>query len=552
MIRSAGAIALSSLSIAFILLMLLPSPASAGEDLADWRLPAGYRSAARMPMHLVHPRDAESADWAIGKNAHPGVRWEIPIVVQGGAWPFRYEIVDDGGANGLTIGGELARERDKGFIVHRVTDEYGRLWWDDPQTGQYDILLRVTDQDLDTVDVPISLTVGTEGWLFVDGDNGNDSNDGSVAAPIRTIQRIHDGGEQFDDHRVYLAGTVAMDGNRSNGNLRIAAGSGDDMPAPAVWLGWPDRAAVLEAYEGNLVIDHGDFYMGNLEHRHRADFYQDEGEPIHMMTAWSGTDRLTLHDVHFSRFQGNASNVGLGNSSIIMFTDPDAYRDNVAVVNNHVSGDNGVFTSAYRVRHGVFENNRAAGAHFNTGDSATWALFWMKRYNENITLRANHFGADNQWGSQGNLAGALGLSASRSIEFAFNTLHSPYDPDNSRGGALKMFTNGALSYFTWTEETPVWLYRNSLRRGVDYEGGNLANMPEGNIRTERNVSSPAPWPQHVFLDNEDNLDNDDYFDAGMKLKPPHRDAYLGRYGAEIAEPDSGAVFRDRFESVLPR
>ncbi|WP_376691426.1 hypothetical protein [Wenzhouxiangella sp. EGI_FJ10409] len=548
MIRTLVSISLFSIAFSAMLGTPLITSSAAGEMPGDWRLPGDYRAEARMPMHLVHPRNAESAEWAIGKNAHPGVRWEIPVVVQGGAWPFRYEIIDNGGAEGLAIGGELERVRDDGFILHRVTDDYGRVWWNDPQAGQYEILLRVTDQALNTIDVPISLTVGTDGWVFVDADTGDDANDGSVDAPFRTVQRIHDGGAQFEDHRVYLAGTVGMDGNRTNGNLRIAAGSGDDTPAPAVWVGWPGRGGVLEAYEGNLVIDHEDFYLGNLEHRHRADFFQDEGEPIHMMTAWSGTDRLTLHDVHFSRFQGNASNVGLGNSSIIMFTDPDFFRDNVAVVNNRMSGDNGIFTSAYRLRHAVFENNRAAGAHFNTGDSATWALFWMKRYNENITLRANHFGADNQWGGQGNLAGALGLSASRSIEFAFNTLHSPYDPESSRGGALKMFTNGSLSYFTWTEETPVWLYRNSLRQGVDYEGGNLANMPGGNIFTQRNVSSPAPWPQHVYLSNSDNLDGDDYFDAGMNLKPPHREPYLGRYGAEIAEPDIGQVFRDRFES----
>ncbi|NBD95954.1 MAG: hypothetical protein GVY11_05705 [Gammaproteobacteria bacterium] len=536
----------------FLLILVLiaaPAAATAGEMPGDWLLPADNRATAKMPMHVIHPRDADAPGWAMAKNAHPGVRWEIPIVIQGGAWPFRYEIVDNGGAEGLAVGGELERVRDDGFIVHRTTDEYGRLWWNDPQPGSYDILLRVTDQELNSLDIPVSLTVGTDGWIFVDADSGSDGNDGSIDAPFESVQRIHDGGSAFDDHRVYLAGTVAMDGNRPSGNLRIADGSGEDTPAPAVWVGWPGRDAVLEAYEGNLVIDHPDFYMGNLEHRHRADFFQDEGEPIHMMTAWSGTDRLTLHDVHFSRFQGNAVNTGLGNSSIIMFTDPDFFRNDVAVVNNRMSGDSGVFTSAYRLQYAVFENNRAVDAHFNTSDSATWALFWMKRYNENVTLRANFFGPNNQWGSQGNLGGPLGLSASRSIEFAYNTLHSPYNPETNRAGALKMFTNSSLSYFTWTEDTPVWVYRNSLVQGVDYEGGNLANMPDGNIHTERNIASPASWPTHAYLSNTDNLDDDDYFDAEMKLAPPHRDTYLGRFGAEIAEPDVGLLFEDRFEQT---
>lgn len=50
----------------------------------------------------------------------------------------------------------------------------------------------------------------------------------------------------------------------------------------------------------------------------------------------------------------------------------------------------------------------------------------------------------------------------------------------------------------------------------------------------------------------DNLDQDDYFDADMKLQQPHRAPYLGRYGAEIAEPDIGHIFRDRFESTSQR
>ena len=77
------------------------------------------------------------------KNAHPGIHWEIPIVIQGGSWPFRYEIVSDGGASGLEIGGELERELDNGFIVHNVTDEYGTLWWDNQAAaGEMKYLLK--------------------------------------------------------------------------------------------------------------------------------------------------------------------------------------------------------------------------------------------------------------------------------------------------------------------------------------------------------------------------------------------------------------------------
>lgn len=75
-------------------------PAIAGQS-ADWQLPADHYIPARMPMHVVFPRTAEAVAFSYARNAHPGIRWEIPIVIQGGAWPFRYSIIDHGGADGL-------------------------------------------------------------------------------------------------------------------------------------------------------------------------------------------------------------------------------------------------------------------------------------------------------------------------------------------------------------------------------------------------------------------------------------------------------------------
>src|SRR5690625_5004883 len=195
----------------------------------------------------------------------------------------------------MEIGGELERVLDDGFIVHNVTEEYGTLWWDDPNTGEYEILVRVHDQDTNTVDVPITLTVGTDGWVFVDADSGDDSSgDGSQNAPFQTIQAIHDAGSDFANHRVYLSGVVPMDGNHNNGNLTI----NPTFPnTPAVWVGLPGSNAVLEAYEGSISLTSQDFYLANLEHRHHEDFYQDHGSYIHMITVWNNTDRLTVHDV---------------------------------------------------------------------------------------------------------------------------------------------------------------------------------------------------------------------------------------------------------------
>ncbi len=524
--------------------MILVAPAFAG--IGDWQLPAGHYVPSKMPMTVVHPRNAQAASWAFAKNAHPGIRWEIPIVVQGGAWPFRYEIVNDGGANGLAIGGELARSVDRGFVIHQRTPEYGRLWWNSPVAGSYSLLVRVHDQGGAHVDVPISLTVGTAGWVFVDANAGNDTTgNGTVSAPFRSIQRIHDGGMAFADHRVYLSGVVAMDGNHPSGDLGI--NRTDFRQTPAVWVGKPGGNAVLEAYEGRISLTAPDFYMANLEHRHRVDFVQDHGSYIHMITAWGNSSRLTLHDVHFSRFQGRPVNADLGNSSIIMFTDQGSPRNHVAIVNNRISGDNGIFTSTYQLHYSVIENNRAVNARFVTGEASTWAVFWIKRTNEWVSVRGNEFWDGNVWGSPGNLSAALGMDAARNIEFAYNTVFTPYDGAGDRHGAIKLFTYSNQPNYVWTPATPVWLYRNSLRHRLNYEGDNLVNMPNGNVITERNVLAPRAWPSHAFLLNTDNLDSASYFDASMKLTGASRGSYLGRYGAEVAVRLADSIFADGFE-----
>lgn len=492
-----------------------------------WKLPEGYYVEQKMEMTIVHPRNDETAEWAYSRNAHPGVRWEIPIVIQGGAWPFKYEIIENGGAEGLEIGGELQRESVDGYIHHRVTPEYGLLWWDDPQEGAYEIEVGVEDQDGNTITVPVTLTVGTQGWVFVDPENGDDENPGTMTEPLRTVARVVEEGSPFVDHRVYLHGLVPMDGNRENGNLRIEQGM-----APRVWLGFPGSGAVLEAHEGKIVLAASDFYFANLEHRHREDFFQQDGSFIHMITVWGVNPRYTVHDVTFSRFQGEPVNTGLGNSSIMMFVNEDVPRDYVAVVNCTQTGANGILTSTYYLRYSVFEKNRVAGADISLADGSVWSVIYIKGgNNEFVTIRANEFWDDNDWNAS---SGALGLLAARNIEFAYNVIHTPWD--SGRRGAMVFWTNSSLSEYSWTEDTPVWVYRNSLKQRLHWEAEALDNMPDGTVIMENNILDTGTWPESQRLQNIDNLDGASYFDDQMKLTGEAR-THLGRFGAELAVPE---------------
>ncbi len=501
--------------------------ADSGPAPGTWQLPAGHFTPARMPMTLVHPRDASTPSWVYAKNAHPGVHWEIPIVVQGGAWPFRYTIVNDGGATGLTIGGELVRTDDAGFVVHRVTPDYGVLSWANPLAGNYTIVLRVDDQDGNTMNVPVSLTVGTAGWVFIDADAGDDTvGDGSIGAPFETLVGMHDRDDTstlFANHRVYLAGTVPMDGNRPNGNLRIDPGN-----TPSVWLGLPGRSAVLEAYEGKFVVASPDFYLANIEHRHRVDYVPDDGSFIHMFTVWDAP-RFTLHDVTFSRFQGVPVNVGLGNSAVMMFT-RGADRPHVAVVNCTITGPSGVFTSTYSLRDSVFEKNRWVDADLSLSDGSVNAIIYSKGDNENITIRANEMVENLTW------TGLTGIQVheARLIEIAHNVIETPYD--SGRAGSIRLFVNSPAAGYSWTTDTPVWVDRNSLRRRLRWEGDSLADMPDGVVHIDHNVVSPESIPVHTRIVATDNLADADHLDAEMRLTGASRADYLGQRGAEVAAP----------------
>lgn len=468
---------------------------------------------------------------AYSKNAHPGIRWEIPIVIQGGAWPFLYEITDDGGATGLRIGGELARSEEGEMILHRVTEDYGVLSWDDPQLGTYGMMLRVTDQEGATIDVPISLTVGTDGWVFVDADAGNDANDGSQMSPFATLDALY-GAERspYAEHRVYLAGLVQMHGNRPNGNLRIAAAPSTEADlAPRIWVGLPGGDAILEAFEGKFVLDAPDFYLANLEHRHHEDFFQDDDSFIHMITAFQNTARFVMHDVTISRFQGRAVNTGLGNSSVVMLT-RGAPRFHVAIVGCTVTGPAGILSSTYSLRHAVFEKNRVVDAEVGVIDGSVPAWLYIKGGNEWVTVRANEMWERNTWGA----ISGIGLLGARNVELSHNVVDSPFD--ERRSGALRLWTNSPSASSEWTDDTPVWLDRNSLRRRIVWEGTRLENMPDGTVRIERNIVEPTAVAEDPRIINTENLEGDALLDENLRLMGEARDMFLGLRGAEIAAP----------------
>src|SRR6188508_355199 len=133
----------SSIKIKFSKATVVDNRGSSVDQLPanSWKLAVGHSEGYMTPV-IVHPRpDSETGAYARHRNAYPGQPYAVPIVVQGGAWPFYYELLE--GPPGSSIGNQLLKVGDKLLPL----DDYGILNIRNPVEGTYSISIRVTDQN---------------------------------------------------------------------------------------------------------------------------------------------------------------------------------------------------------------------------------------------------------------------------------------------------------------------------------------------------------------------------------------------------------------------
>lgn len=498
-----------------------------------WQLPTANYVSTGMPMNLVFPRP-EAASWSYAKNAYTGVKWNIPIGIQGGAWPFHFEITNDGGAAGITIGEDLTGAVDgaTGKTVYTVGADYGVLSWDSPVAGSYTITVRVTDQTSAILDVTVSLTVGTSGWLFVDPVSGNDSTgDGSIGNPFASLVPLHSDSSAtttYANQRVYLrAGTTPLGGMTANsGNYRLEANA-----VPCQYIGYPDEAAILEWDTGWFVIsDVDDYLCKDLECKYKST-YLPSGAPIYMYSNVSGGDRLTLINNAYTNFDGSPVNTGSGNTSIIYLSGTD--KSNFFVSRCSQTGKTGTFTSAYQVTGGLIEHHRVHNATTGIDDGSAHGIIWLKDDPVNFTVRNVEMWENITWAETNNYGGIgmYGQDGAQNVEICYCTVDCPIDPSVSRGGAIYNWGNNPVSALI----QDIFMYRNSLDIGIEWEGSSHTNMANGTEVHSKNVLNGGSEISNAKVSNVDNLDASTYLDATMKLTGGSRTSYLGTHGAEVAK-----------------
>ncbi|RDV37603.1 hypothetical protein DV096_13955 [Bradymonadaceae bacterium TMQ3] len=173
----------------------VPTP----EPNSPWQLAEGHYE-GYFPQHVIYPRpDSETEAYARHRHAYPGVLYEIPIGVQFGKWPYRYELLE-GPAGARVVHETLEWNGDDAFIV---PEGYGVVAWDVPHhapAGPHTFRVRVYDQDHGRagdsfVDVTWTTAVGTSNFIFLDPIHGDDASaDGSINAPFREIAALQDSG----------------------------------------------------------------------------------------------------------------------------------------------------------------------------------------------------------------------------------------------------------------------------------------------------------------------------------------------------------------------
>lgn len=282
----------------------------AGVAQSDWQLPTTHFVRAKMPMTLVHPRpDSETNTWARHRKAYPGLEYRIPVAVQGGAYPFYYEILD--APEGMAIG-------------KTVWDtDYGVLSWtpDASLNGQeFPVTVRIYGQEHERevgetvgptfveAQFVIRVTDSTDDFIFVDG-RVEKSGDGSIGAPLKTLKETYGDGSStvvtYPGRAVYLRAGVyetLTDDWFSNKGYAHAEGS----RTPVVFLGYPGEAAEIDFTNGTIYseMDGRDFYIGGLTLRNtsqRARGYHGTNDyaPVGSKALLVGQGRVTVFENHF-------------------------------------------------------------------------------------------------------------------------------------------------------------------------------------------------------------------------------------------------------------
>lgn len=450
---------------------------------SNWQLLVGHYIKAKMTPVIIHPRpDSETTASERHRLAPSGIPWRIPVLVKGGAWPF--EVTLSVAPTGMVVGS-----------IYGSTD-YGILTWDNPVVGTHSVTVRVRTQDYSrtsgsadaTGEVTVSFTLvvvdhtDITKFVYLDGVNGNDSNDGSYASPWKTLTSFN-AASTANKQVFFKTGTYSTQVLAAN--LALTAGS-----KAAVLVGMPGETANI-SIDGSLIrylsLTGPGAFVGNLT---TSGGTTTAGDVYHWR---SSGDRMTMFE---SISQGLYDVAGSGSftnhSGWSMFADS-ALHQYVGIKNcifkDYTNITNGGGSIWYSVTDSVYEGNSVTG--MNTGGSTEG--FRTKGRCDNITMRNNraptlqslgqsvfsHYqGGD---GGQGNLA--------NNNEMCWNYAVGPNNRDT-----------GAAAYGRNTQASwNGWMYRNTFKGAVviGSNGFTCGLISENNVLCDFSSTANDMYSQNI-------------------------------------------------------
>ena len=496
-----------TISLFLIVLIFLPAFSFA------FPLPDGNYVPAKMPMYQVFPRpDNETQSHARHRWAHPDFRYEIPIGVQGGAWPFKYEII--AGPAGATIG-----------QLHGDTN-YGVVTWT-PATDSGTVLftIRVTDQEMNTIDISWSTTIDATQFVFIqDGWTGTKA--GTISEPLESFADWYKGDRADSTYHNKII--VFRDGNytaygasATNGNVRLDA----DSKTPSL-IGYPDETPAIDCAQAKIFSDVSplrDIFIYGL----RFNNARTDVANSHFLWMIGDTDRLVIANNYFYNL-GNGT-AGTDNPSGIFISGTSQDKHHILVKNNTFdtftnNGPNGSFFDMYRTYYVLVEENTMKNSDNQYG-------IWAKVSKAFVTIRANDMYENMTSGGIAVHYGDAAPGTPHDHEVCWNRVVF-----NNTGNALTLLFMGDSLTAENENHYNSFIYRNTFKNGsawVRFAGAEPYEV-DGNVVESNNL---ARWATSTMTTNIQNLTGSasaGITDSEGTLIGDYRLNYLGRNGHEIS------------------
>ncbi|MDH5728245.1 MAG: hypothetical protein OEZ58_04605 [Gammaproteobacteria bacterium] len=476
-----------------------------------WKLPSENFIPAKMSMHLVYPQpDKVTGANARHKFAYPNLLYQIPMGVQGGAWPFHYELIN--GPSGATIG-ETHEE-----------ENYGVVSWLAASSGTYQFEVRITDQEDHTVTALWQVEVNADQFVFVqDGYTGEKQ--GSLSQPLEDLADWYKGDRSDDSYVdkiiVLRAGNYELiGGDATNGNVRLDTGS-----KTASFIAYPNEIPVVDCSRAKILTDdvtHDLFVAGIRWENGRQDVNN-----AHFFWAIGDVSRSTWWRNHFHNLGPGL--VGNDNTTAVFISSTGVLKENILYKENRHTqinnfGYNGGYFEAYVSNYVLIEQNIASDSNVAYG-------FFPKGTRSYVSVRANQ-AYNNVGGTQitiGNGGEAKGLTHDH--EICWNVIKAPNDN--------VLLFSGSAQYSGQSYNNHI--YRNTIvgdTAWVRFPGKENYQV-DGNIviTNDMNVTG-SRWNQAVmdsaFVSNLLSDTAENIIDQNLNLIGEYRTQYLGSHGHEIS------------------